>query len=111
MHKLYGRDDNRTATFGRQCLLARRLAGRSVRFIQCTHREGDSITQDDHSNLATHHPKLAAAVDRPVAGLLADLHQRGLLEDMLVMWGGEFGRTPTAEDNDGRLSVVTARTS
>ena len=101
-HQLYGTDDERTAAFGRQCLLARRLAERGVRFIQCTHREGESITWDDHSNLVKHHPQLAAAVDRPIAGLLTDLHQRGLLEDTLVMWGGEFGRTPTAEGNDGR---------
>lgn len=101
-HRLYGTDDPRTAAFGRQCLLARRLAERGVRFIQCTHREGESITWDDHSNLIKHHPKLAAAVDKPIAGLLTDLRQRGLLDDTLVMWGGEFGRTPTAEGNDGR---------
>ena len=101
-HQLYGTDDKATSAFGRQCLLARRLAERGVRFIQCTHREGESITWDDHSNLVKHHPKLAHAVDKPIAGLLTDLHQRGLLEDTLVMWGGEFGRTPTAEGNDGR---------
>ncbi|MCA9122566.1 MAG: DUF1501 domain-containing protein [Planctomycetaceae bacterium] len=101
-HALYGTDSERTAAFGRQCLLARRLAERGVRFIQCTHREGESITWDDHSNLVKHHPKLAEAVDKPIAGLLTDLQQRGLLEDTLVMWGGEFGRTPTAEGNDGR---------
>jgi hypothetical protein len=101
-HRLYGTDDKMTSAFGRQCLLARRLAERGVRFIQCTHREGESITWDDHSNLVKHHPKLARAVDKPIAGLLTDLHQRGLLDDTLVMWGGEFGRTPTAEGNDGR---------
>ena len=101
-HAMYGMDDERTTAFGRQCLLARRLAERGVRFIQCTHREGESITWDDHANLVKHHPKLSAAVDKPIAGLLTDLHQRGLLEDTLVMWGGEFGRTPTAEGNDGR---------
>jgi hypothetical protein len=101
-HRLYGTDDEPTSAFGRQCLLARRLAERGVRFIQCTHREGESITWDDHSNLVNHHPKLARAVDKPIAGLLTDLHQRGLLDDTLVMWGGEFGRTPTAEGNDGR---------
>jgi hypothetical protein len=102
IHQLYGIDDDQTAAFGRQCLLARRLAERGVRFIQCTHREGESITWDDHSNLVRHHPQLATAVDKPIAGLLEDLQQRGLLEDTLVMWGGEFGRTPTAEGNDGR---------
>ncbi|MBC8356727.1 MAG: DUF1501 domain-containing protein [Planctomycetes bacterium] len=101
-HEMYGTDDKHTSAFGRQCLLARRLAERGVRFIQCTHREGESITWDDHSNLVKHHPKLSAAVDKPIAGLLTDLQQRGLLEDTLVMWGGEFGRTPTAEGNDGR---------
>lgn len=101
-HQLYGTDDESTAAFGRQCLLARRLSERGVRFIQCTHREGENITWDDHSNLLKHHPQLAAAVDKPIAGLLTDLHQRGLLEETLVMWGGEFGRTPTAEGNDGR---------
>ena len=100
--KLYGIDQKETSAFGRQCLLARRLAERGVRFIQCTHREGDSITWDDHSNLVKHHPKLAANVDKPIAGLLADLDRRGLLEDTLVMWGGEFGRTPTAEGTNGR---------
>ncbi len=101
-HQLYGTGDKQTAAFGRQCLLARRLTERGVRFIQCTHREGESITWDDHSNLIKHHPKLATAVDKPIAGLLADLHARGLLDETLVMWGGEFGRTPTAEGNDGR---------
>ena len=100
--KLYGIDEKRSEAFGRQCLLARRLAERGVRFIQCTHREGDAITWDDHSNLVKHHPKLAGNVDKPIAGLLADLQQRGLLEDTLVMWGGEFGRTPTAEGANGR---------
>jgi hypothetical protein len=100
--QLYGIDERQTSTFGRQCLLARRLAERGVRFIQCTHREGDAITWDDHSNLVKHHPKLAANVDKPIAGLLTDLHQRGLLDDTLVMWGGEFGRTPVAEGTTGR---------
>lgn len=100
--QLYGIDEHETETFGRQCLLARRLAERGVRFIQCTHREGDTITWDDHSKLVTHHPKLANNVDKPIAGLLTDLHQRGLLEDTLVMWGGEFGRTPVAEGANGR---------
>ena len=102
VHNLYGTNAKRTAAFGRQCLLARRLAERGVRFIQCTHREGESITWDDHSNLTKHHPQLASAVDKPIAGLLTDLHRRGLLYDTLVMWGGEFGRTPTAEGTDGR---------
>jgi hypothetical protein len=101
-HALYGTNDERTSAFGHQCLFARRLVERGVRFIQCPHREGESITWDDHSNLLKHHPQLAEAVDKPIAGLLTDLQQRGLLEDTLVMWGGEFGRTPTAEGNDGR---------
>lgn len=100
--RLYGLDDSRTAAFGRQCLLSRRLAERGVRFIQCTHRDGGNITWDAHANLVKNHTRLAAEVDKPIAGLLADLKQRGLLDETLVLWGGEFGRTPTAEGNNGR---------
>jgi hypothetical protein len=100
--RMYGLDEPRTSPFGRQCLLARRLAERGVRFIQCTHRDGSKITWDDHSNLTTNHPRLAADVDQPIAGLLTDLKQRGLLDETLVIWGGEFGRTPTMEGSNGR---------
>lgn len=99
--KLYGLDDPVTADFGLQCLMARRFAERGVRFIQVTH--SDSFVQwDQHSDLIKGHTKNAAEVDRPIAGLLTDLKARGLLEDTLVLWGGEFGRTPTAQGVDGR---------
>jgi hypothetical protein len=102
VHHLYGLDDSRTEAFGRQCLLARRLAERGVRFIQCTHRDGEKITWDDHSNLVKNHQRLAGEVDQPIAALLVDLKRRGLLDDTLVIWGGEFGRTPTMEGSGGR---------
>jgi uncharacterized protein (DUF1501 family) len=99
--RLYGIDDPVTANFGRQCLMARRFAERGVRFIQVTH--SDSMVQwDQHSNLRKGHTKNAAEVDKPISGLLRDLKSRGLLDDTLVLWGGEFGRTPTAEGKDGR---------
>ena len=99
--KLYGLDDPVTADFGLQCLMARRFAERGVRFTQVTH--SDSFVQwDQHSDLIKGHTKNAAEVDRPIAGLLTDLKARGLLEDTLVLWGGEFGRTPTAQGVDGR---------
>jgi hypothetical protein len=87
-----------TDNFGRQCLTARRLAEAGVRFVQCSH----SYKWDQHDNLRRDHEKNAREVDRPIAALLADLKQRGLLEDTLVWWGGEFGRTPTAQGGDGR---------
>ena len=98
---LYGIDDPVTEDFGRQCLMARRFLERDVRFVQVTH--SDSFVQwDQHSNLYQGHTKNAAEVDRPIAGLLQDLESRGLLEDTLVLWGGEFGRTPTSQGNNGR---------
>jgi hypothetical protein len=96
---LYGIGQKTTDQYGRQCLLARRLAEAGVRFIQVNY--GDNTNNpawDQHSNLKKHGDH-AEAVDRPVAGLLADLKQRGLLEDTIVWWGGEFGRTPYAEKN------------
>lgn len=100
-HKLYGLDDPITEDFGRQCLLARRFAEEGVRFIQVTHSD-TNVQWDQHSNLKEGHEKNAREVDRPIAGLLTDLKQRGLLEETLVMWGGEFGRTPVAQGNNGR---------
>ena len=94
---LYGLDDPRTASFARQCLMARRFSERGVRFVQVTHGYWDQ-----HEDLTKDHGRLAAEVDRPIAGLLRDLKSRGLLEDTLVMWGGEFGRTPTLQGKDGR---------
>jgi hypothetical protein len=96
--RLYGLGDARTENFGRQCLMARRLLEAGVRFVQCTH----SYKWDQHSNLEADHRKNAGEVDQPIAGLLTDLQQRGLLEDTLVWWGGEFGRTPTSEGGNGR---------
>lgn len=100
--KLYGLDDKVTENFGRQCLLARRFAERGVRFIQVTHSDGE-VQWDQHGNLRKGHSKNAAEVDKPIAGLLKDLKAKGLLQDTLVIWGGEFGRTPAAEGaRDGR---------
>ncbi|MDB5313577.1 MAG: hypothetical protein JWO38_7779 [Gemmataceae bacterium] len=96
--KLYGLDDPATANFGRQCLMARRFAEVGVRFVQCTH----SYKWDQHENLKADHGKNAREVDKPIAGLLTDLKRRGLLKDTLVLWAGEFGRTPVAQGKDGR---------
>jgi hypothetical protein len=98
---LYGVDDPMTENFGRQCLMARRFLERGVRFVQVTHSDSE-VQWDQHSNLYQGHTKNAAEVDKPIAGFLADLKRTGLLEDTLVLWGGEFGRTPTAQGNDGR---------
>ncbi len=101
--RLYGIGQKETDDFGRQCLLARRLAEAGVRYIQVNYASGlDNPPWDQHSKLKVGHEKHARAVDRPVAGLLEDLHRRGLLEDTLVWWGGEFGRTPFAQGSDGR---------
>ena len=98
--KLYGLDDETTRDFGWQCLMARRFAERGVRFIQCSH-SGKEEKWDQHTKLAQMHYKSAREVDKPIAGLLKDLKARGLLADTLVIWGGEFGRTPFAQ-YDGR---------
>jgi hypothetical protein len=95
--RLYGLEDPATADFGRQCLLARRFVEAGVRFVELTH--GD---WDQHRGLRAGHARNARAVDRPIAGLLADLRVRGMLDDTLVMWGGEFGRTPHGQNDDGR---------
>jgi hypothetical protein len=99
---LYGLNDPITENFGRQCLMARRFLERGVRYVQVSH--SDAFVQwDQHGDLKKGHTKNALEVDRPIAALLYDLKQRGLLEDTLVWWGGEFGRTPTAQGNgDGR---------
>jgi hypothetical protein len=99
---LFGIDEEHTAVFGKQCLLARRLIERGVRFVQLYHTTGGFQPWDQHSDLKAGHGKNAAATDKPIAGLLADLRSRGLLDDTLVVWGGEFGRTPTAQGTDGR---------
>jgi hypothetical protein len=100
--RLYGIDQEATAVFGRQCLLARRMVERGVRFVQLYHTTGGFQPWDQHSDLKGGHARNALATDRPIAGLLRDLRARGLLEETLVIWGGEFGRTPTAEGQDGR---------
>ncbi len=99
--RLYGMDQPITENFGRQCLMARRFLERGVRFVQVTHSDGE-VQWDQHGNLFKGHTKNALEVDKPIAGFLEDLKQRGLLEDTLVIWGGEFGRTPTAQGSDGR---------
>ena len=100
--KLYGLDRKETETFGRQCLLARRLVERGVRFVQLYHTTGGFQPWDQHGDLKGGHSKNALATDLPIAGLLKDLKARDLLKDTLVIWGGEFGRTPAAEGTDGR---------
>ncbi len=95
---LYGLDNPVTANFGRQCLMARRYAEAGVRFVQCSH----SYKWDQHGDLKKDHARNALEVDQPITGLLTDLKQRGLLKDTLVVWGGEFGRTPVAQGKDGR---------
>jgi hypothetical protein len=98
--QLYGMDEAPTQNFGRMCLMARRMVERGVRFVQLYHGAGSKW--DAHAKLESNHKKLCMEMDKPVAGLLKDLKQRGLLEDTLVIWGGEFGRTPMSEKGDGR---------
>ncbi len=95
---LYGLDDSRTADFGRKCLIARRLVERGVRFVQIY--SGGAHNDDNwdaHSDLVANHTKHAGRTDRPIAALITDLKRRGLLDETLIVWGGEFGRQPTAE--------------
>jgi hypothetical protein len=98
MRKLYGLDNPGTEAFGKQCLLARRLVERGVRFVQLI----TGVNWDHHTGIKTGLPNNCAATDQPMAGLLTDLKARGLLNDTLVIWGGEFGRTPVAQKGDGR---------
>lgn len=104
--RLYGLHDKTTETFGRQCLMARRLVERGVRMVQVYHTQTANRSScqlwDQHGNLRGGLRENCAATDLPIAGLIKDLKGRGLLKDTLVVWGGEFGRTPTAENNDGR---------
>lgn len=97
-HDLYGIGSEPTDNFGRQCLLARKFAERGVRYIQVS----TNYTWDHHKKVKEGSITESAKVDRPIAGLLADLARRGLLEDTLVVWGAEFGRTPMVENGDGR---------
>jgi hypothetical protein len=99
-HALYGIDDKETREFGQRCLLARRMLESGVRFVQLY--SGDTNGWDAHSNVAQNHGDLCRRTDKPVAGLLKDLKQRGMLDDTLVIWGGEFGRMPMSEQGQGR---------
>ncbi len=98
--KLYGVDRSQTREFGTRCLLARRMIERGVRFVQVY--SGDTNGWDAHSDVDKNHSELCAATDLPVAGLLRDLKQRGLWDETLVIWGGEFGRMPMSESGTGR---------
>jgi hypothetical protein len=97
---LYGMNDKETAQFGRMCLLSRRLVERGVRFIQLY--SGAGSKWDAHAGIEKNHSGLCKQTDKPIAGLLKDLKARGMLNDTLVVWGGEFGRTPMSEKGDGR---------
>ena len=94
---MYCINEEDTNDFGRQCLMARRFVESGVRFVEVTHGNWDH-----HQRLKTQLPENCRQIDKPIAGLLADLKQRGLLKDTLVIWGGEFGRTPDAQNGDGR---------
>ena len=102
--QLYGIDHQYgpTRVFGTQCLMARRLLERGVRFVELTCPGTGHDRWDQHGNLKRGHEDNARAVDKPIAGLLKDLKARGMLDDTLVIWGGEFGRTPMAQGGDGR---------
>jgi hypothetical protein len=99
--ELYGIGQNETDDFGRQLLLARRLAEEGVRFIQICHSGGGNGGWDAHGDIKSHAP-LCRATDQPIAGLLRDLKQRGMLDETLVVWGSEFGRTPWSQNTTGR---------
>jgi hypothetical protein len=100
--KLYGIDDPRSEVFGRQCLLARRLVERGVRFVQLySGGHHNDANWDAHGDLVENHTLHAGETDRPIAGLIEDLKQRGMLDETLIVWGGEFGRQPTAEYEKG----------
>lgn len=98
--EMYGLNRKETAVFGRNCLLARRLVERGVRFVQLY--SGAGSQWDSHADIEGNHSRLCQSVDQPIAALLTDLKARGLLEETLVVWGGEFGRTPMSEQGNGR---------
>jgi len=96
--RLYGIDEERTAEFGRRCLVARRLVERGVRFVQIYSGGGPVAMQwDAHDDVNANHEKMCGLTDKPVAALLTDLKRQGMLDETLVIWGGEFGRTPVAQ--------------
>ncbi len=99
-HAMYGLDRKETQDFGRNCLLARRLVERGVRFVQLY--SGTGSKWDAHSGIEANHTRMCLSMDQPVAALLKDLKRRGLLDQTLVVWGGEFGRTPMSEKGFGR---------
>src|SRR5207237_3861869 len=100
--RAYGLDDKRTADFGARCLLARRLVERCVRFVQLYSGGGPLVTQwDAHDDINGNHEKMCGHVDKPIAALLKDLKQRGLLESTLVVWASEFGRALTSHGGRG----------
>src|SRR5437773_11141831 len=98
---LYGIGERETDDFGRQLLLARRLAERGVRFIQVCHAGGGNGSWDAHGDIKSHAP-LCRATDKPSAGLIRDLKQRGMLDETLVVWTSEFGRSPWSQNTTGR---------
>ncbi|HEX2474971.1 MAG TPA: DUF1501 domain-containing protein [Lacipirellulaceae bacterium] len=103
MHALYGLDNAVTEDFGRRCLLARRMIERGVRFVQVWSGAGGPTNNwDNHASIQKELPPMCAATDKPIAGLLVDLRQRGLLDDTLVLWNTEFGRMPFSQGGEGR---------
>ena len=106
IHRLYGTDQTATKDFGQKCLAARRLVERGVRFVQLFHGyTGNAGGWDSHTNIVSNHSTRAKQMDQPVGALIADLKQRGLLDDTLVVLGSEFGRTPGAEVRNGNKNV------
>ena len=104
--RMYGIDEQPTSNFGKQCLLARRFVERGVRFVQVSHAHSlpfNNEQWDQHSHLEKGHTINVAQIDKPITGLLLDLKARGLLDDTLVIWGGEFGRTPTAQKGGSEM--------
>jgi hypothetical protein len=101
--KLYGLDNARTSEFGTQCLMARRLVERGVRFVQLYSggKKGSEVGWDGHNECDQNHAFMASKVDQPIAGLLADLKSRGMLDSTVVLWGGDFGRTPFTDGAEG----------
>ncbi len=101
--KLYGLDQADTAEFGSQCLMARRLVERGVRFVQLYSggKKGAEVGWDGHNECEQNHAFMASKVDKPIAGLLADLKSRGMLDSTVILWGGDFGRTPFTDGADG----------
>ena len=101
-HALYGLDNPTTRRFGQQLLATRRLVEKGVRFVQVFHGGGAAGAWDAHAKLIGNHNNMCGQADKPIAGLLSDLKQRGMLEDTVVVWTSEFGRTPGAQGKDGR---------